>query len=158
MRMILNRAWRRVLQDLSVQKQRTLSTATASSTPFSSTYDFPSLRIGSRQLQPLGSFAEAQAVFLDPDPVAVEQLTQALVDTRTGVVAHYYMDVELQGVLQAVKKALPNRVGIADSLRMGDMAVEMCTSDNTPAEAIACWFAIVNDFHRSESPLPLILK
>ena len=57
-----------------------------------------------------------------------------------GVVAHYYMDVELQGVLQAVKHSangkLLNRVGIADSLKMGDLAVEMCQNDGV--EAIAC--------------------
>jgi quinolinate synthase len=46
-----------------------------------------------------------------------------------GIVAHYYMDVELQGVLQALKQSHPdleNRIGIADSLKMGDLAVEMC--------------------------------
>ena len=57
-----------------------------------------------------------------------------------GIVAHYYMDVELQGVLQAVKNSangqLQNRVGIADSLKMGDLAVEMCQNDGV--EAIAC--------------------
>jgi quinolinate synthase len=57
-----------------------------------------------------------------------------------GIVAHYYMDVELQGVLQAVKNSangqLQNRVGIADSLKMGDLAVEMCKNDGV--EAIAC--------------------
>jgi len=45
-----------------------------------------------------------------------------------GIVAHYYMDVELQGVLQALKQipGLEHRVGIADSLKMGDLAVQMC--------------------------------
>jgi quinolinate synthase len=55
-----------------------------------------------------------------------------------GIVAHYYMDVELQGVLQAVKHSHPdlyNRVGIADSLKMGDLAVEMCEGVTT---AVAC--------------------
>jgi quinolinate synthase len=39
------------------------------------------------------------------------------------------MDVELQGVLQALKASHPSlerRIGIADSLKMGDLAVEMC--------------------------------
>lgn len=59
-----------------------------------------------------------------------------------GVVAHYYMDVELQGVLTAVQKEqqlTSNKtnpmVAIADSLAMGDFAVKMCEEG---AEAIAC--------------------
>lgn len=57
-----------------------------------------------------------------------------------GIVAHYYMDVELQGVLTAVKRshngALANRIGIADSLKMGDLAVSMCQDDGVTA--VAC--------------------
>jgi quinolinate synthase len=56
-----------------------------------------------------------------------------------GVVAHYYMDVELQGVLTAVQRSAPefqNRIGIADSLKMGDMAVAMC--ENANVQAVAC--------------------
>lgn len=104
---------------------------------------FPSLIIGDK-IEAQGSFAEAQAVYLDPDPESVQQLEQALIDSKMGVVAHYYMDVELQGVLQAVRAKLPNRVGIADSLKMGDMAVEMVSQegpsgqDADPATAIAC--------------------
>ena len=57
-----------------------------------------------------------------------------------GVVAHYYMDVELQGVLTAVQKdqlqkGKPNRIAIADSLAMGDFAVKMCEEGAT---SIAC--------------------
>jgi quinolinate synthase len=54
-------------------------------------------------------------------------------ETNMAIVAHFYMDVELQGVLQA----LPNqgRVFIADSLAMGDAAVRMCEDG---AEAIVC--------------------
>lgn len=93
------------------------------------TTSFPSLIIGADQsLQPVGSFAQAQAVYLDPDPDAVSALQEALLRTNTGVVAHYYMDVELQGVLQAVARNHPQlqgRIGIADSLKMGDMAVDM---------------------------------
>lgn len=97
---------------------------------------FPSLIIGAdRSLEPVGSFAEAQAVYLDPDPVAVQELKDAMVATNTGIVAHYYMDVELQGVLQAVGRELGGRIGIADSLKMGDMAVEMAQSG---VERIAC--------------------
>lgn len=65
-------------------------------------------------------------------------LRDGLLKTNMGIVAHYYMDVELQGVLQAVKKSHPdlhNRVGIADSLKMGDLAVEMCGEVTT---SVAC--------------------
>lgn len=87
---------------------------------------FPSLILGAQNsVTPLGSFAEAQAMFLQPDPSAVQELAALLERSNTGIVAHYYMDVELQGVLQAVGRLLPGRVGIADSLKMGDMAVEM---------------------------------
>ena len=144
-------------KSLSSSSQLTLSTRTTRSTPnhrrlFSSAptaaYEqsvdqFPSLIIGAnRSLEPVGSFAQAQAEYLDPDPDAVADLAQALTAAKMGVVAHYYMDVELQGVLQAVKARLPNRVGIADSLRMGDMAVEMVAPNEDglvpPATAIAC--------------------
>ena len=53
-----------------------------------------------------------------------------------GIVAHYYMDVELQGVLTAVQKEqqlTSNKtnpmVAIADSLAMGDFAVKMCEEE-----------------------------
>jgi len=81
-----------------------------------------------------------RAQYLDPDQDAVTSLSESLLKTNMGIVAHYYMDVELQGVLQAVKHSangqLQNRVGIADSLKMGDLAVEMC--QNHGVEAIAC--------------------
>jgi quinolinate synthase len=87
---------------------------------------FPSLILGANgTITASGSFAEAQKEFLQPDIDSVSYITQLLQSTRTGIVAHYYMDVELQGVLQAVSQQLPNRIGIADSLKMGDMAVDM---------------------------------
>lgn len=77
--------------------------------------------------------------YLDPDPDAVKRLGDSLLKANVGIVAHYYMDVELQGVLSAVQRsdpALQNRIGIADSLKMGDMAVNMCESDGV--QAVAC--------------------
>lgn len=61
-----------------------------------------------------------------------------MLDTNMGIVAHYYMDVELQGVLQALKASpgMEKRVGIADSLKMGDLAVEMCQNDGV--ERVIC--------------------
>ena len=66
---------------------------------------------------------------MEPDLDTVHELRDALLKTNVGIVAHYYMDVELQGILQALKESHPtlsNRIGIADSLKMGDIAVEMC--------------------------------
>lgn len=89
----------------------------------------------------------------------VENLLDQLIDLKVGIVAHYYMDVELQGVLHAVKRRqmellrqqqlndeqqqhatddgvaqrrIPEYplVAIADSLKMGDDAVQMCSKNN----------------------------
>ncbi|KAL3800995.1 hypothetical protein ACHAWO_007104 [Cyclotella atomus] len=101
---------------------------------------FPSLLIGpSGSLTPLGSFAEAQAAFLEPPVEVVEQLLADLLRLKIGIVAHYYMDVELQGVLHSVRRrqlqlhqqgapGVPSTplVAIADSLKMGDDATAMC--------------------------------
>lgn len=76
---------------------------------------------------------------MDPDPEAVAALRDGLLNTNMGIVAHYYMDVELQGVLQALKHSHPDlehRIGIADSLKMGDLAVEMCA--NHGVESVVC--------------------
>lgn len=128
----------------------TTARASTAAPPATAPYDqsieaFPSLIIGGppgQDLTPIGSFAEAQAAFLEPDPDAVNQLADLLRETNTGIVAHYYMDVELQGVLTAAQKQLQMTrkreakngdgggsdqpvIGIADSLKMGDMAVDM---------------------------------
>jgi len=127
-----------------------MATTTAATAPYEQSIEtFPSLIIGSSStgssstIRPVGTFAEAQAMYLEPDPHDVQELFSALLKAKTGVVAHYYMDVELQGVLQAVSKRFlsesgntVSRVGIADSLRMGDMAVEMAASGQV--ERVAC--------------------
>jgi len=101
---------------------------------------FPSLLIGANgSLTPQGSFAEAQASFLDPPADTVEALLHNLMTHKIGIVAHYYMDVELQGVLHAVRQRqmqlhsdgaenVPSTplVAVADSLKMGDDATDMC--------------------------------
>lgn len=73
---------------------------------------FPSLLITATDLIPQGTFAEAQAQFLDPDrtgahPVlylidrfrpsltAANELGLLLKEKRVGVVAHFYMDAEV---------------------------------------------------------------
>ena len=80
----------------------------------------------------------------------VEEMLDKLIELKIGIVAHYYMDVELQGILFAIKKRqmellksdnsgkIPKfpLVGISDSLKMGDDAVNMCSQSN--AESIIC--------------------
>ena len=83
---------------------------------------FPSLRITADALVPEGAFAEAQAAFLRPDPELVTQVTSLLRDKNAGVVAHFYMDPELQGVLYACDWP---HIHVSDSLAMADRAIAM---------------------------------
>ncbi|KAF6252272.1 hypothetical protein COO60DRAFT_1287195 [Scenedesmus sp. NREL 46B-D3] len=85
---------------------------------------FPSLLISSDSLQPQGAFAEAQAQFLQPDAQQVKQLAGLLRDKGIGVVAHFYMDPQVQGVLSAAAEQWPH-IHISDSLVMADAAVKM---------------------------------
>lgn len=83
---------------------------------------FPSLVITEHGFAPQGAFAEAQAAYLSPDPSVVAELDPLLAEKKIGVVAHFYMDPELQGVLSAL--SWPH-VHISDSLLMADAAVKM---------------------------------
>jgi len=83
---------------------------------------FPSLRITADALVPQGAFAEAQAAFLRPDPGLVAQLESLLRKKNAGVVAHFYMDPELQGVLSACDWP---HIHVSDSLAMADRAIAM---------------------------------
>ncbi len=83
---------------------------------------FPSLTITRHGLTPEGSFAEAQATFLRPDPRTVEELDALVRAKNVGIVAHFYMDPELQGVL--ARLSWPE-VHVSDSLLMADRAVTM---------------------------------
>lgn len=106
---------------------------------------FPSIVIGSNgDIDANGNFAQAQATFLEPDMDEVNDLSHKLKQANMGVVAHYYMDVELQGILTAIQKKQNkeamvdggiSRIAIADSLAMGDLAVKMC---HDGATSIAC--------------------
>ncbi|MFT5687072.1 MAG: quinolinate synthase, partial [Myxococcota bacterium] len=88
------------------------------------TTPFPSLLITASGLVPQGAFAESQATFLNPDPAVIDDLVAALSSRNVGVVAHFYMDVELQGVLTAAATRWPH-IAISDSLAMADTAVKM---------------------------------
>lgn len=120
------------------------SASAASPSPLS---PFPSLVVGAGgRLEPRGAFAEAQARFLKPDLRLVRELASVLREKRVGVVAHFYMDPEVQGCLAAVAElakrsggngddegegaAASNDQGwphikISDSLAMADAAVGM---------------------------------
>jgi quinolinate synthase len=82
---------------------------------------FPTLTIAADRLQPEGSFAEAQAAYLSPESSTVEALASLCRTHDVGIVAHYYMDAELQGVLTQLPAS---HMTIADSLKMADAAVE----------------------------------
>ena len=83
---------------------------------------FPSLVIRASGLEPRGPFAEAQAAYLEPDDAETRALETALTKTQAGVVAHFYMDAELQGTLARVRHPF---VHVADSLQMAERAVDM---------------------------------
>jgi quinolinate synthase len=86
---------------------------------------FPSLIIRADGYAAQGAFAEAQAEYLDPDPEVVAQVGALLRSREAGVVAHFYMDAELQGVLYACDWP---HIHISDSLVMADRAVAMANS------------------------------
>lgn len=69
-----------------------------------------------------GSFAQAQAHFLTPDMTLVHELDSLAETKNLGIVAHFYMDPELQGVLSAMR--WPHTF-VADSLAMGEEASRM---------------------------------
>ncbi|KAJ9444784.1 Quinolinate synthase [Diplonema papillatum] len=84
--------------------------------------EFPSLVINSAGYHPQGAFAEAQATFLNPDQAAVDRLKVLLTEANAGIVAHFYMDPELQGVLSKIDYP---HIYTSDSLAMADAAVSM---------------------------------
>ena len=87
-----------------------------------SAQSFPSLKITADTLEPLGTFAEAQALYLAPKPDLVTRLDAALQAQNVGVVAHFYMDPELQGVLASCEWP---HIHVSDSLAMADKAIAM---------------------------------
>lgn len=91
---------------------------------------FPSLRITADSLTPQGAFAEAQAQYLQPKQEQVSRLAELLRSKRIGVVAHFYMDPEVQGVLSSAAEWWPH-IAISDSLVMADTAVRMAEAGCT---------------------------
>ena len=85
---------------------------------------FPSLVVTADGVEAVGSFARAQAEYLEPDADAVDALVAELEAKKIGIVAHFYMDPQVQGVLMAAAKRYEH-VFISDSLVMADAAVKM---------------------------------
>ncbi|WVZ89943.1 hypothetical protein U9M48_036288, partial [Paspalum notatum var. saurae] len=113
--------WHNVL----VSMQKRAHAAIAAREGRHSVEPFPSLvitRDGAVRAQ--GSYAEAQAMFLSPDESKISELVNTLIEKKIGVVAHFYMDPEVQGILTAAKKQWPH-IHISDSLVMADSAVKM---------------------------------
>lgn len=71
--------------------------------------------------------------YLSPDAHDVLEVEEALKRANLGVVAHYYMDPEIQGIITSAKWP---HVTISDSLVMGDAAVKMVKEGGV--KAIAC--------------------
>jgi quinolinate synthase len=68
-----------------------------------------------------------QAKYLSPDATKVQELAALLEAKQIGVVAHFYMDPEVQGVLVAAQQLWPH-IHISDSLVMADRAVAMANA------------------------------
>lgn len=125
---------------------------------------FPSLIVRADGFAAQGAFAEAQAEFLDPDPDTVARLSKLLRSREAGVVAHFYMDAELQGVLWACDWP---HIHISDSLVMADRGVAMARagakeiivlgvdfmSENVRAILDHAGFAHVGCWRVSEGPI-----
>ncbi|CAI5533211.1 unnamed protein product [Closterium sp. Naga37s-1] len=109
---------------LSLQKRaRALAAEALGRTP--SVAPLPSIVIGrGGSITARGDFAVTQAQYLRPNDAAVAALVKELSNKRVGVVAHFYMDAEVQGVLVAARKSWPH-IKISDSLVMADGALKM---------------------------------
>jgi quinolinate synthase len=85
---------------------------------------FPSLVVTRNGTEPQGAFAEAQDQYLRPDSATVDALVSLLERKKIGIVAHFYMDPQVQGVLMSAAQRWPH-IKISDSLVMADGAVKM---------------------------------
>ncbi|EFN58534.1 hypothetical protein CHLNCDRAFT_19680, partial [Chlorella variabilis] len=104
---------------------------------------FPSLLIGAERTSAQGAFAEAQNAFLRPDGAVVDRLVEQLAAKKVGVVAHFYMDPEVQGVLSSAAERWPH-INISDSLVMADGAVKMAEAGCTAIAVLGVDFMSEN--------------
>lgn len=91
---------------------------------------FPSLIIDADGISAQGDFAKAQAEYLQPDVAQVAELVEVLSSKHIGIVAHFYMDPQVQGVLTSAAAKWPH-IHISDSLVMADSAVAMAKAGCT---------------------------
>ena len=84
--------------------------------------EFPALILSAAGVGARGAFAEAQREFFDPDPEELESLRSRLKRAEAGLLAHYYMDPELQGLIFGCDWP---HLRVSDSLAMADAAIEM---------------------------------
>jgi quinolinate synthase len=91
------------------------------------------LLVGQDSLAAQGSFAKLQAEYLQPDQDRIKDLGGKLKEKNMGVIAHFYMDAELQGHLSGVRDW--EHIFVSDSLAMGEAAVGMAKKG---VSSIAC--------------------
>ncbi|XP_010555512.1 PREDICTED: quinolinate synthase, chloroplastic [Tarenaya hassleriana] len=113
--------WHNVLVSMQKRTRRLVAEREGQAPAFE---PFPSLVVTADGIEAKGSYAEAQAKFLSPNETRVQELVNVLKEKKIGVVAHFYMDPEVQGVLTAAQKYWPH-IHISDSLVMADTAVNM---------------------------------
>ncbi|XP_040986863.1 quinolinate synthase, chloroplastic [Juglans microcarpa x Juglans regia] len=113
--------WHNVLVTMQKRTKALVAEREGKKPPFE---PFPSLVVTADGIEAKGSYAEAQAKYLLPDEFKVKELVDVLKAKNIGVVAHFYMDPEVQGVLTAAQKQWPH-IYISDSLVMADAALKM---------------------------------
>lgn len=104
---------------------------------------FPSLIVSANSTVPMGAFAQSQQKFLEPDTTQVQELVKVLKSKKIGIVAHFYMDPEVQGVLSAAAADWPH-IKISDSLVMADGAVSMAEAGCTTIAVLGVDFMSEN--------------
>lgn len=104
---------------------------------------FPSLVVSATSTVPKGAFAESQQKFLEPDADQIQKLVNVLKEKKIGIVAHFYMDPEVQGVLSAAAAEWPH-IKISDSLVMADGAVAMAEAGCTTIAVLGVDFMSEN--------------
>ncbi|KAI8112737.1 hypothetical protein M9434_004057 [Picochlorum sp. BPE23] len=104
---------------------------------------FPSLVVSRDGTVPQGAFAESQQKFLEPNKEQVTSLVNLLKEKKIGIVAHFYMDPEVQGVLSAAAAEWPH-IKISDSLVMADGAVAMAEAGCTTVAVLGVDFMSEN--------------
>ena len=72
-----------------------------------------------------------------------DSLSQVLTEKRIGVVAHFYMDPQVQGVLMSAGARWPH-IHISDSLVMADSAVKMAEAGCTAVAVLGVDFMSEN--------------